>query len=58
MSIEAGLIVLVAGFVAVWLVFVVYGEVAIARDRRREAGASGVAGPVGPLEPGGEDARA
>ena len=37
MSIEAGLIVLVAGFVAVWLIFVVYGEAAIARDRRREA---------------------
>jgi hypothetical protein len=37
MSIEAGLIVLVAGFVAVWLIFVVYGETAIARDRRRQA---------------------
>lgn len=37
MSIEAGLVVLVAGFVAVWLIFVVYGETAIARDRQREA---------------------
>jgi hypothetical protein len=37
MSIEAGLIILVAGFVAVWLIFLVYGETVIARDRRREA---------------------
>lgn len=36
MSIEAGLLVMVAAFVAVWLVFVAYGEVTIARDRRRE----------------------
>jgi hypothetical protein len=40
MSIEAGLIVLVAGFVVVWLIFVVYGETAIARDRRREVAAA------------------
>ena len=40
MSIEAGLIVLVAGFVAVWLVFLVYGETMIARDRRREVAAA------------------
>lgn len=36
MSIEAGLFVMVAVFVAVWLVFVVYGEVSIARDRRQD----------------------
>lgn len=36
MSIETGLFVMVAVFVAVWLVFVAYGEVTIARDRRRE----------------------
>ncbi|MGH3095869.1 MAG: hypothetical protein ACRDMV_07695 [Streptosporangiales bacterium] len=36
MSIEAGLLVMVAAFVVVWLVFVVYGEVTIAHDRRRD----------------------
>jgi hypothetical protein len=49
MPIEAGFIIMVAGFVAVWLIFVVYGEVAIARDRRRETATAGQ---------DGDDARA
>lgn len=35
MSIETGMIAMTAAFVAVWVVFVVYAEVVIARDRRQ-----------------------
>jgi hypothetical protein len=37
MSIETGLLVMSGVFVLVWLVFVIYGEVIIARERRTES---------------------
>lgn len=36
MSIGTGLFVMTAAFVLVWLVFVVFGEMTIARERRDE----------------------